>query len=145
MDENNASIQLALKPNTQLKTSELSTWLDKQLSELPDIKARVLQQQTALQTTLGTTSAPLVVEIKGKDLDTLIDLAEQTKEKMSQLPGLSNIETGFQGGRPEIDIRIDRTAAAQFGLQAGNIGSQLENLLSGVVMRPENSKFEIRN
>jgi HAE1 family hydrophobic/amphiphilic exporter-1 len=132
LDENNATIQLVPEPETSFRTTELTTWLDKQLSELPDIKARIIHQQTALQSTLGTTAAPLTVEIKGKDLDILIDLAEKTKEKMSKLPELTNIETGFQGGRPEIDIEIDRTAAAQFSLQAENIGSQLKNLLSGV-------------
>ncbi|MCP4566135.1 MAG: efflux RND transporter permease subunit, partial [FCB group bacterium] len=131
-DENNAVIQLVLKPGTELSTTALTTWLDTQLSDLPDLKAQVIQQQTALQTTLGTTSAPLVVEIKGKDLETLEKLADDVKETLTQIPGLANVETGFQGGRPEIDIEIDRTAASQFSLQVENIGSQLKNRLSGV-------------
>ena len=130
-DENKAVIQLILNPETSISTAELIAWLDRELLNLPDIEAQLIQQQTALQTTLGTTAAPLVVEIKGKDLEVLARLAENVKNRIAQIPELTNIETSFQEGRPEINIEIDRTVASQFSLQADTIGSQLKNLLSG--------------
>lgn len=130
-DENKAVIQLILNPETSISTAELIAWLDRELLNLPDIEAQLIQQQTALQTTLGTTAAPLVVEIKGKDLEVLARLAENVKNRIAQIPELTNIETSFQEGRPEINIEIDRTVASQFSLQVADIGSQLKNLLSG--------------
>jgi HAE1 family hydrophobic/amphiphilic exporter-1 len=130
-DENKAVIQLILNPEASISTAELIAWLDRELLNLPDIKAQLIQQQTALQTTLGTTAAPLVVEIKGKDLEVLAGLAENVKNRIAHIPELTNIETSFQEGRPEINIEIDRTVASQFSLQANTIGSQLKNLLSG--------------
>jgi HAE1 family hydrophobic/amphiphilic exporter-1 len=130
-DENKAVIQLILNAETSISTAELIAWLNSELLNLPDIKAQLIQQQTALQTTLGTTAAPLVVEIKGKDLEVLAQLAENVKNRITQIPELTNIETSFQEGRPEININIDRTVASQFSLSAENIGSQLKDLLSG--------------
>ncbi len=130
-DENKAVIQLILNPEASISTAELIAWLDRELLNLPDIKAQLIQQQTALQTTLGTTAAPLVVEIKGKDLEILAQLAENVKNSIAKIPELTNIETSFQEGRPEINIEIDRTVASQFSLQADNIGSQLKDFLSG--------------
>jgi len=130
-DDNNALIQLVFDPESNFSTDEIKAWLNTLLSELPDMDAQLVQQQTALQTTLGTASAPLIVEIKGEELDILALLAENVQEQLNGMPELSNIETGFQEGRPEINLEIDRTVAAQFSLTANDISTQLKNLLSG--------------
>ena len=130
-DENNALIQLVINPDSGPSTGEISAWLNTLLSELPDIDAQLVQQQTALQTTLGTSTAPLIVEIKGEELDVLTQIAEDVQVQLNGLQELSNIESGFQEGRPEINLEIDRTVAAQFSLTANDIGTQLKNLLSG--------------
>ncbi|MEE8378220.1 MAG: efflux RND transporter permease subunit [Candidatus Aminicenantaceae bacterium] len=130
-DDNNALIQLVFNPKSRFSTDEIASWLNILLSELPDIEAQLVQQQTALQTTLGTSAAPLIVEIKGEELEILALLAENVQEQLNGIQELSNIETGFQEGRPEINLEIDRTVAAQFSLTANDISSQLKNLLSG--------------
>ncbi len=130
-DDNNALIQLVFHPKSRFSTDEIASWLNILLSELPDIEAQLVQQQTALQTTLGTSAAPLIVEIKGEELEILALLAENVQEQLNGIQELSNIETGFQEGRPEINLEIDRTVAAQFSLTANDISSQLKNLLSG--------------
>lgn len=130
-DENNAVMQLILRDTDEASLQAMVTGLDRILAELPDIDARLVLEQAALQATLGTTTAPVVVEIKGKDLDVLSDLANSAKRRMQSMGELTNIETSFQEGRPEINIEIDRTVAAQFSLSAETIGAQLRDLLSG--------------
>ena len=130
-DDNNALIQLVFDQEGDFSTDGITAWLNNLLSELPDMDARLVQQQTALQTTLGTAKAPLIVEVKGKELEILALLAKNVQEQLNEIEELSNIETGFQEGRPEINIEIDRTVAAQFSLTASDISSQLKNLLSG--------------
>lgn len=130
-DENSAVLQLVLGDADGEAHRCLVTGLDAILAGLPDIDARLVLEQTALQTTLGTTTAPVVVEIKGKDLDILSDLADSVMTRLSVLSELTNLETSFQEGRPEINIEIDRTVAAQFSLSAEDIGSQIRDVLSG--------------
>jgi HAE1 family hydrophobic/amphiphilic exporter-1 len=130
-DENSAVIHLVLNRESDISTAALVAGLNRELSTLPNMDARLVLQQTALQTTLGTTSAPLVVEIKGEDLDILAGLADQVAERIAAIPELTNIETSFQEGRPEINVEIDRTVAAQFSLNASDIGAQLKDVLSG--------------
>lgn len=130
-DENSAVLHLILNPESDISTAELVTGLNRELSTLPDTDSRLVLQQTALQATLGTTAAPLVVEIKGDDLDILSGLADQAAERMRAIPELANIETSFQEGRPEINVEIDRIVAAQFSLDAAGIGTQLSDALSG--------------
>ncbi|UCC45345.1 MAG: efflux RND transporter permease subunit [Candidatus Zixiibacteriota bacterium] len=130
-DENNAEIHLLLKPEAASDIQSLVAGLDHELSSLPNTEAYLSLEQTALKTTLGTTTAPLVVEIKGEDLDVLYALADTVRTRLAEIPDLTNLETSFREGRPEINIRIDRTVAAQFSLEASQIGTELRALLSG--------------
>ena len=130
-DENSAVIHLSLKSGRADYTDIFVARLDTILADLPDAECELVLEQTALQATLGTTSAPMVVEIKGRDLDILADLTDSVKQRLSTLPELANVETSFQAGRPEINLHIDRTIASQLSLSAEDVGTQLRNYLSG--------------
>ncbi len=159
-DENNAVIHIVLSDSAKNSAVQLATAIDRILGNLPEIDAQLVLEQTALQATLGTTAAPIVVEIKGDDLDVLISLADTVKARLSGIEELANLETSFQEGRPEINLVIDRTIASQFSLTAQSIGSQLKDLLSGrdagqlefkgeytdiVIKRPDVSLTDLQN
>ncbi len=130
-DENNAVINVFLKRDRTSSTRQVVNTLNDRLKEIPDIEFELVQQQTALQLTLGTDASPVVVEIKGEDLDVLEELAQSAKVKLEEVSDLMNVETSFEHGRPEADIVIDRTVAAQFSLTVDQIASQLVDLLAG--------------
>lgn len=130
-DENSAVIYLILNRDRQQSDRYLITRLGQLLGDIPDLETNIEKQQTVLKNTLGTATAPLVVEIKGENLAVLASLANEIKSKLDQLEQLSNVETSFQDGRPEINIEIDRIQAAQYSLSAQTISSQLRDLLSG--------------
>jgi len=130
-DENNAVVNVFLKRDRILSTGEIVNTLNDRLKEIPDIEFELVQQQTALQMTLGTDAAPLVVEIRGEDLDILAELADSVKARLALIPDLMNVETSFEHGRPEVDIAIDRAVTAQFSLTVQQIASQIADMLSG--------------
>jgi len=130
-DENNAVIQIGFKKDASHNLQGIIAGLEKELEAIPDLAVQFVRQQTTLQTALGTENAPLVVEIKGKDLDTLGKLADGVKDKLTELPELANVETSFQSGRPEIDIEVDKAQAARYSLRADTIGNQVKAVLAG--------------
>jgi HAE1 family hydrophobic/amphiphilic exporter-1 len=130
-DENTAVLQVGFKEESLPSLQAALAGLERELTEIPDVVVQFVRRQTTLQTAIGTESAPLVVEIKGKDLDTLIKLADGVKAKLAGLPELSNVETSFQAGRPEVDITVDKAQASRFGLRADTIGSQVKSVLAG--------------
>ena len=130
-DENNAVLQIGFKKESLPSLQSIIAGLEKELSAIPDLAVQFVKQQTTLQTALGTQDAPLVVEIKGKDLDTLIKLSDSVKDKLTKLPELANVETNFQAGRPQIDIQVDKAQAARYSLRADTIGNQVKNILAG--------------
>ena len=130
--ENSGALQILLKEQTTRPMKEIIARLDAILASLPDLEAQLYAQQTALTSTLGTDSPPLAVEIKGADLEVLGAVADSIKNRLMPLASLTNLQSSLRSGRPEINIQIDRTVAAQFGLAASAIGSQVKDLLSGL-------------
>ncbi|HCL28645.1 MAG TPA: AcrB/AcrD/AcrF family protein [Candidatus Latescibacteria bacterium] len=131
-DEHNAVIHVMLKPDAGLDAADLVEPLGRELAGLPDVEAQFALQETALETSLGRTSAPLLVEIKGRDLTVLSGLAEEVAQLLTGLSTLSNVETGIGAGRPQIEVIVDRTRAAQHSLTVDAMGAQLEAILSGL-------------
>ena len=130
-DENSAVLHVLLKADTRLTPAVLAGALGPELAALPDVVAHFALQETALETSLGRTAAPLVVEIKGKELDELARLAAAVEARLADVDDLTNVETSLGRGRPQIDVEIDRTLATQHGLSIEAVGNQLEHLLSG--------------
>ncbi len=130
-DENTAHVKIILKRNHALSSENILNSLDRALADIPDLEAQVIQEQTALQSTLGTDAAPIVVEIKGEDLEYIEELTEQARSLLTSMDELFNIETNFEEGQPEIEVVIDRLRAGMYNIGAQTLSSQLSDLLQG--------------
>jgi len=128
--ENSAMILIGVKPKS-MDLDSLQEWLKNQLSDIPGLRAQIMRAQTTLQVTLGTAEAPLVVEVRGENMDTLKSLSDQVMAILDQQKGLTAVETSFQEGRPEVEVVIDGNSATSYGLTPYSIGAQLSRLLSG--------------
>ncbi len=130
-DENTASLLLVLKSGRRFSSDQVVTILSQALSAVPGAEIQYLKEQSSLQMTLGTDEAPIVVEVRGEDLDIIRDLTEQVKEKMLAVDDIFNIETSFDEGRTEVNVVLDRVRAGMLGVDIGTITSELQNVLSG--------------
>jgi HAE1 family hydrophobic/amphiphilic exporter-1 len=128
--ENSAMLLIGVKPDS-MDLDSLQEWIKNQLTDIPGLRAQIMRAQTTLQVTLGTVEAPLVVEVRGKDMDILKSLSDQVTTILEQQKGLTAVETSFQEGRPEVEVVIDRSSATSYGLTPYSIGAQLSGLLSG--------------
>lgn len=130
-NENTATIKVVISSNWVDQSNSIMAAVEDQLGSIPDAEISILRDETALQATLGTDEAPLVVEVKGKSIDVISDLTEQVKNSLLSLPNLHNVKTSVEEGAPEIDVVIDRYKAGIFGLTVDNIINQLKEKLMG--------------
>ena len=128
--ENRAVIHVQLGEGSPVTAAALAEALGEAPAG-PDAQVRYLLRETALETSLGRPEAPVVVEIHGQSLGVLAGLAEEVEERLAGIEGLHGVESSLAPGRPEIEIVVDRAAAAAFHLGIDAIGSQLQSLLSG--------------
>ncbi|HDY90166.1 MAG TPA: efflux RND transporter permease subunit [bacterium] len=130
-DENTAVIKLIFKKDSKINSDSVLSSLNLVLSGITGLEANIAQEQTALESTIGTESAPLIVEVLGEDLDVIQGLTEKVKERALMCTELYNIETSFDEGRPEIDIILDPVRAGINNINIETVNSQLEAALIG--------------
>ena len=130
-DENTATLKIILNPKHSLSMQQIINRLSNVLEDIPDLQSQFIQEQTALQSTLGTETAPIVVEVKGEDLDIIQGLTDQVKNQMLDMEDLFNVETTFDEGRPEVDLVLDRVNAGLYNVGINDVSSQLQDILLG--------------
>jgi CzcA family heavy metal efflux pump len=75
--------------------------------------------------------AALAVKVYGSDLAELRRLARQTRDAMAAVPGVVDLMIEPQIEVPQLSIRIDRQAAARYGLTPSELAETLETALGG--------------
>lgn len=130
-NENTASIKVRLVKDAISHSETIIASLGTLLEGIPDAEIQIVRDETALQSTMGTDEAPLLIEVKGEDLEVLDEISTHLKNILSDIPELLNLETSIEEGAPEIDVVIDRQNAAMHNLTVDDISGQLKDLLMG--------------
>ena len=144
-DENYSVIYVSMKPESRKKTDASIAILKKALTEIPEVEVIFSKEVSALQTILGTEESPVVVEVQGEDLDELVALSDKVGAAMKNIPELINVETGFSGGRRQVNITVDRVRAGINNVSVESIGSQLKDYLQGRTAGDWESEGELRD
>jgi len=83
---------------------------------------------------LSGVQAQVAIKLFGPDLARLRATAGQIDEAIRQVPGVVDVAVEQQTLVPQIQIRIDRAAAARYGLQVAPTNELLETALNGRVV-----------
>lgn len=135
---NIGSINVTLVPKEQRTrtTDEIVEWVNQQVKNIPGANITVLSMNDVASgaTGGGTASvmgAPISVDIKGDDMDMLADVADDIKELVETVPGVTSATTSVGEGAPELRLTIDRYKASQYGLNAATIASTVQSAING--------------
>lgn len=77
--------------------------------------------------------SPVSIRISGDSLDILEENALIIKDELSRIEGIREIEDSISEGRPELQVKVNRNLAAQFGLRPAQIGGAVRTAISGDV------------
>ncbi|TGE32001.1 efflux RND transporter permease subunit [Desulfosporosinus sp. Sb-LF] len=80
---------------------------------------------------MGGTTTPIDITVKGDDLGQLKKMGMDIQSKVASVDGTREVKTSMSEGVPEVQIRIDRPKASQFGLTAGQISQAVKGTVSG--------------
>ncbi|HEX6558946.1 MAG TPA: efflux RND transporter permease subunit, partial [Longimicrobiales bacterium] len=80
---------------------------------------------------MGGTQAPIAVQIRGPDINTLQTLADQMAAQMKQIPGVVDVKSSLGEQRPELRIEVNRDLANEVGLDVGQIAMTVRPFLAG--------------
>jgi HAE1 family hydrophobic/amphiphilic exporter-1 len=79
----------------------------------------------------GGGGAPLAVNLNGPDLTQLLVASQKVMDLIRHTPGTYNVDTSFKNSQPEVEIRIDRVRAPEYGLTLQQIAQAVSDNVGG--------------
>ena len=78
----------------------------------------------------GFRSQPLQFNVRGADMQQLVDVTERLKQELGKVQGIVDLDTTYRGGKPEVEIVLDRERAADLGVPVASVGRVLRALVA---------------
>jgi hydrophobic/amphiphilic exporter-1 (mainly G- bacteria), HAE1 family len=129
--ENTASVKVILKSEFAARTEESISSIGSYMKSIPDIEVSFIREETALQSSLGTTEAPFTLEILGEEYNELERIVNESRNILMNNPDLYNITTSLDEGSPQVDVAIDRFKTSYYNVTVESIINQVKNYLAG--------------
>jgi HAE1 family hydrophobic/amphiphilic exporter-1 len=143
---NQASLRIELVDLNQRKrtTDQVEEELRRKLSEFPGVKSKV----SMIGMFEGQAQeSPIELYIKGPDIDVLNRLSQAVLEIVANTPGALDADRSLRGGKPEVQVVIDREQANRLGISTGQVASTLRSLVDGTVatkFKQEDKEIDVR-
>jgi HAE1 family hydrophobic/amphiphilic exporter-1 len=107
----------------------------------------ILREQSSVSQFLALSTAEIGLQIKGRELDRLKDIAGDLVARLAQIPGVADVATNIGEGKPEFKVTIDKDALKRYpGLSPATIGDFLVSAVRGRVatqFREMEKKYDI--
>src|SRR2546427_1704923 len=133
---NMCEILVSLKPESQWRGGaskrQLIDEMDKSMSRFPGIEPSFSQpiRDNVLES-ISQIDGQIVIKVFGEDLDLLRNQAEQVLNAVKDVRGVKRAFVDRLGELPQLLIRVDRDAAARYGLNVADIQDVIEMVLGG--------------
>lgn len=138
--ENTAMMKVILSPECKIAPEAVIEQFVRTAENPDGLELTIKQEENSLSSLLGSEGAPIVVEVKGEELDEIAAITEEVKTRLQDVSGLYNIVSSIEDGAPEITISINRTMAGINNLSVATVIEQLKQQLGG----KEAGKMEYR-
>lgn len=143
--EHTAMVKVILSDESQLLPAELIARFAEATASIEGLELTFKQDNHSLGTFLGEAEAPIVVEVKGEDLEEIAFLTEDVLLRMASVEGIYNVRSSMADGAPELNININRTMAGIHNISANTLVQQLEQQLQGHDVGKMDYKGEMRD
>jgi len=136
MGPEQTDIFIMLKPRKRWGSgrdkAELVTAIRKDLLEIPGLRFS-FSQPIALRVNelISGVKSDLAVKVFGPDLDVLKSFADRAAATMQGIEGAEDVKVEQVSGMNQLDVVIDREAAARYGIKIGNINATIESAVAG--------------
>ena len=117
-----SDVLVTLKNDRARDLGEIEDDMRERLEDLPGIAVLFTTPLgMRIDEGLGGTPADISVRVFGPDLEQLAKLAEEAERIMGGVAGLTDLRAEALTGLPQLQIAVDRQAAARVGLAPGDV------------------------
>src|SRR5262249_430461 len=130
---NFATIYIRLRPIEARQRDQFTIMNQIRSQILPPLAGdlRTSVQEVAVIGGGGAQNATIQFTINGPDLNKLEAISKQLVARAKTLPGVVDMDTSLNVGKPELSVQVDRPKAADLGVQIGDAAEALRLLVGG--------------
>jgi HAE1 family hydrophobic/amphiphilic exporter-1 len=120
------SVALVDKKDRNISTDDFSELIREEIGKIPGLKITMLPVSIT-----GNTSSPIMIAVKGTDMEDIIKAANLVKETVIKTPGTDYVQFSTKSPKTEISIDIDRQKLADAGLTIPEVGQAVQIAFQG--------------
>ena len=111
-----------------VKTQQVMEEIRRALTKYPGVQITIDKDQMG-----PPVGKPINIEISGEEYERLIGLADDVLKTIENenIPGIQELKSDLETGKPELLVNIDRDKARRFGLSTYSIANELRTALFG--------------
>jgi HAE1 family hydrophobic/amphiphilic exporter-1 len=79
----------------------------------------------------GMRNQPLQFNIRGEKLEEMEQVARKMMAELRRIPGIVDIDSSYRGGKPELNVEVDRNKAAALSVPVASIATTIRSLMGG--------------
>jgi HAE1 family hydrophobic/amphiphilic exporter-1 len=144
-DENTATLKVILSQKSQIETKDVIAQLILQTSGIEGMELTFKQDNNSLNSLLGDEESPIIVEVKGEDLDEISAISDEVLQRMQTIGDVFNVRSSMADGAPELTVTLNRTVAGINNIAVSTVISQISNQLQGSNTGKMDYKGEMRD
>jgi len=146
---NEGELNLQLKPPAvrQISTEAYLAEIRPIVAKIPAPGGKVTVSQAKVKGLRKLGDADIEVKVKGSDLAELFALAGRVAQTMNGLKHFANVYVAMDLTKPEYQVKVDRTRAAELGVAVSEVADSLRTLVAGSVatrLREGDADYDIR-
>jgi HAE1 family hydrophobic/amphiphilic exporter-1 len=126
-DSEKGSVYVMMEKSCPTSLDDLLEKTRNGLKGMPGVKINVHLEENGI----SGSGSPIEVNIEGPELDLLQKLAAQVKEVIQSVPNTREVDTSWQTGRPELQLKILRDRANAYGISTSTIANAIQTSFKG--------------
>ncbi|MDP3789622.1 MAG: efflux RND transporter permease subunit, partial [Candidatus Omnitrophota bacterium] len=149
LQSNQAQIAVSLNPKRRISTDEFIQELKKRLDTVETEEAEIsyVLSQSVMFSAFQEGGAPIIIELKGADLEKLDAMSKAVVSKIKNIKGVYNVKSSMKEPAPETKIVVNRDRAALYNLSVQEIARTAQIAIDGWVAtkyKEEGKEIDVR-
>ncbi len=123
-------VEITGRPHTEVQAD-----IRNRIAQLPNVNVNVGQPIShRLDHLMSGVRAQVAIKVFGDDLRELVTSAYDIRDRISQIPGVVDLQVEPQENIKQVRLEVNRKAAAEYGLTPGEVAKLLETAYKGRVV-----------
>ncbi|WP_375037753.1 efflux RND transporter permease subunit [Acinetobacter sp. RW6] len=128
--KNRAGLGVTLKPKQQ-RNKDLNALNNEFRDRLQTVAGIRVTSVAAAQDSVSGGQKPIMISIKGTDLNELQKISDRFIAEMEKIKGVVDLESSLKEPKPTLGVHINRVLASDLGLSVSQIANAIRPLIAG--------------